>query len=68
MILEVFSNLHDSVILTAWAAPPPHGSEWAWHDGVPSALLMCCLPPAQRTATPARTRRSQSSAWLQMGG
>ncbi|KFQ61790.1 Kinesin-like KIF21B, partial [Pelecanus crispus] len=48
--------------------PPPRHSDGAWHDGVPSALLMCCLPPAQRMATPARTRRSQSSAWLQMGG
>ncbi|KFM09290.1 Kinesin-like KIF21B, partial [Aptenodytes forsteri] len=49
-------------------SPPPHGSDGAQHNGVPSALLMCCLPPAQRMATRARTRRSQSSAWLLMGG
>ncbi|KFQ84140.1 Kinesin-like KIF21B, partial [Phoenicopterus ruber ruber] len=48
-------------------SPLPHGSDGARHNGVPSALLMCCLPPAQRTATPARMRRSRSSAWLQTG-
>lgn len=44
------------------------GSDGAWHNGVPSVLLMCCFPPAQRMVTPVRMRRSQSSAWLQMAG
>lgn len=48
--------------------PQLHSSDGAWHYGVPSAVLICCLPPAQRTATPAQMRKSQSSAWLQMGG
>lgn len=46
-----------------WPLPPatahavPSATQW-----VLSAMLMFCFPPAQRTATPAQTRRSQSSA------
>lgn len=35
---------------------------------VPFMLLMCLLPCAQRTATPAQMRRSLNSAWPRMEG